>query len=91
MFRGDIVKDDLEKYAEKTEQGASSSHMKTTTVLDFIPSLPDCFGQARDAVGAYTQVKMKDARELLHLSDEDFPQIWIRLPKAWRPQLLGPN
>ena len=45
-----------------------------------------CSGQASDAVSAYTQVELKDAPELLHLSEEDCPKIWIRLPKARRLQ-----
>ena len=36
--------------------------------------------------GAYTQDETKDAPELLHLSEEDYLKIWIRLPKAGRPQ-----
>ena len=54
--------------------------------LDVISRLPGCSGQASDAVSAHTQVKMKDAPKLFHLSEKDRPTIWIRTPKARRPQ-----
>ena len=75
VLRSDIVKDDSGNYA-----------VCTATVLDVISRLAGCSGEASDAAGAYTQDEMKDAPELLHLSEEDYLKIWIRLPKAGRPQ-----
>ena len=57
VLRGDIVKDDSGAYAVLTEQGSSASQMR----------LPDCDGQAADAISAYTQVKMEDAQTLLRI------------------------
>ena len=59
--RGDIVKDDSGAYAVFTEQGSSASQMTAAAVMEVMARLPDCDGQAADAVSAYTQVKMKDA------------------------------
>ena len=75
VLRSDTAKDDSGDYA-----------VFTATVLDVISRLPGCSGEASDAVGAYTQDEMKDAPELLHLSEKDYLKIWIRLPKAGRPQ-----
>ena len=86
VLRGDIVKDDSRNHAVFTEQGASASHMTAAKGLDVNSRLHGCSGQAGDAVSAYTQVKMKDAPELHHLSEENCPKIWIRVPKARRPQ-----
>ena len=35
--------------------------------MDVIARLPDCDGQAADAVSAYTQVKLEDAPRLLKI------------------------
>ena len=85
MLRGDILKDDSGDYAVFTEQGASASHMTENNVLDITSRLPEHSGQASDALSAHSPVKMKDAPELLQLS-EDCPKIWIMFPKARRPQ-----
>ena len=61
VFRGDIVKDDSGSYAVFTEQGSSASQMTAGKVTDIISRLPECAGQAADAVSAYTQVRMEDA------------------------------
>ena len=61
VLRGDIVKDDSGSYAVFTEQGSSASQMTAAKVMDIISRLPECAGQAADAVSAYTQVKMEDA------------------------------
>ena len=60
--------------------------MTAAKVLDAISRFPRCSGQANVALCAYAQVKMKDAPKLLHLSEQDCPKIWIRLPKASRLQ-----
>ena len=62
VLRGDIVKDDSGAHAVFTEQGSSASQMTAAKVMDVIVRLPDCDGQAADAISAYTQVKMEDAQ-----------------------------
>ena len=57
VLRGDIVKDDSGMYAVCTKQVSSVSQMTAAQVMDVIPKLPDCVGQAADAVSACTQVK----------------------------------
>ena len=59
VFRGDIVKDNSGSYAVFTEQGASASQMTAAKIMDIISRVPECAGQAADAVSAYTHVKMK--------------------------------
>ena len=88
VFRGDIVKDDSGAYAVFTEQGSSASQMTAANVMDVIARLPDCDGQAADAISAYTQVKMEDAQKLLKIPKSECPDVWIRLPehkwsKSW--------
>ena len=67
VLRGDIAKDDSGAYAVFTEQGSSASQMTAAKVMDVIDRLPDCVGQASDAVSAYTQVKLEDAPRLLRI------------------------
>ena len=70
VLRGDIVKDDSGSYAVFTEQGSSASQMTAAKVMDIISRLPECAGQAADAVSAdYTQVKMEDAPKLLKIPE----------------------
>ena len=64
VLRGDMVKDDSGAYAVFTEQGSSASQMTAAKVMNVIARLPDCDGQAADAISAYTQVKMEDAQQL---------------------------
>ena len=56
VLRGDIVKDDSGSYAVSLDQGSSASQMTAAKVMDIIARLPDCGGQAADAVSAETQV-----------------------------------
>ena len=52
--------------------------------MDIMPRLPECSGQAADAVSAKTQVKMEDATSLFNIPKSECPDIWIRLPKhSW--------
>ena len=51
------------------EQGSSASQMTAAKVMDVIARLPDCDGQAADAVSVYTQVKLEDAPRLLRMPD----------------------
>ena len=60
VFRGDFVKDPDGYYAVFSEQGTSSSHMAATKFLDAIARLPDCDGEASDAMSAYTQAKLNE-------------------------------
>ena len=73
-----MVKDDSGSCAVFTEQG---SQMTAANVMDFIARLPDCAGQAADAVSAQTQVKIQDAPKLLKVPKSEFPDTWIRLPR----------
>ena len=50
VLRGDIVKDDSGSYAVFTEQGSSASQMTAAKIMEIISRLPDCDGQAADAV-----------------------------------------
>ena len=54
--------------------------------MDVIARLPDCDGQAADAISAYTQVKMEDAQKLLKIPKSECPDVWIRLPKHKWPK-----
>ena len=86
MLRGDIAKDDSGFYAVFTEQGSSASQMPAAKVTDVIERLPDCAGQAADAVSAYTQVKMEDAPKVLKIPEPECPDIWVRLPRHKWPK-----
>ena len=89
VLRGDTVKDDSEACVVFTEQDSSASEMTAAKVMDVIARLPECDGQAADAVSAYSQVKMEDAPRLLKIPNSECPGVWIRLPrhtwpKSWR-------
>ena len=88
MLCSDIVKDDAGDYAVFTEQGSSASQMTAAEVMDVVACVPDCDGQAADAVSAYTQVNMEDAPRLLRIPMSECPDIWIRLPLH---DINGPN
>ena len=60
--------------------------MTAARVMDIIARLPDCAGQAADAVSACTPVKMEDAPRLLRLPKSECPYIWIRLPRHKWPK-----
>ena len=70
------MKDDSGSYAVFTEQGSSASQMTAAKVMDIIPRLPGCDGQAADAVSACTQVKMEDAPKLLKIPKSECPDIF---------------
>ena len=84
--KGDVVKDDSGAYAVCNEQGSSASQMTAAKVMDVIARLPDCDGQAADAVSAYTQVKMEDVPKLLRISKSGCPDMWRRLPRHKWPK-----
>ena len=80
---GDIVKDESGSYEVFTEQ---TSQMTAAKVMDIIPRLPGCSGQAADAVSAYTQAKMEYAPKLLKHPKSECPDIWIRPPRHKWPK-----
>ena len=86
VLRGDIVTDDSGAYEVSTEQGSSASQMTAAEVMDVIARLPDCHGQAADAVSAYTQAKLEDAPKLLNIPESECPDAWIRLPRHTWPK-----
>ena len=86
VLRGDIVKDDSGVYAAFTEQGWSASQMSAAKVMDVVARLPDCDGQAADAVSAHTSVKLKDAPRLLKIPKSECPAVWTRLPRHKWPK-----
>ena len=51
--------------------------------MDVIARLPDCNGQAADAVSAYTQVKLEDAPRLLKNRKSECPDVLHKWPKSW--------
>ena len=67
VLRSDTVKDDSGSYDVFTEQGSSASQMTAAIVMDIIARLPECAGQAADAVSAFSQVQMEDAPKLLQI------------------------
>ena len=69
-----------------TEQSPSASHEAAAEVLDVVSRLPDCAGEASDAVSANTQVKMEDDPKLLKLQEAECPVIWLPLPRSRGPQ-----
>ena len=82
-----IVKEHSGVDAVFTEQGSSASQMTAAQVMDVIARLPDCDGQAADAVSAYSQVNLKDAPRLLKIPKSECPDKWIRLPRHKWPRV----
>ena len=60
--------------------------MTAAKIVDVTVRLPDCDGQAADAVSAYTQVKLEDAPRLLRIRKSECPDVWIRLPRHKCPK-----
>ena len=86
VLGGDSVKEDSGAYAVFTEQGSSASQMTAAKVMDVIARVPDCDGQAADAISAYTQVRMEGAQKLLEIPKSECPDVRIRLPKHEWPE-----
>ena len=86
LLREGIVKDDSGTYEVLTEQGSSASQMTAAKVMDAIAILPDCHGQAADAVSAYTQVKLEDASRVLKIPKPESLDVWIRLTRHKWPK-----
>ena len=59
--------------------------MTAAKVMDVISRLPDCDGQAADAMSAHTQVKLGDAPRLLEIPKSECPDTRVRLPQHQRP------
>ena len=64
VLRGNIVEDGSAVF---TEQGPSASQMTAAKIMDVVARLPNCDGQAADAISAYTQVKLEDAPRLFKI------------------------
>ena len=73
VLRSDIVKHDSGAYAVFTEHGSSASQMTAAKVMDVIARLPDCDGQAPDAIS-------------LGIPMSECPDIWVRLPRHKCPK-----
>ena len=86
VLRGENVKDDSGSYAEITEQGSSATQKTAAKVIENIPRLLGCAGQAADAASANTQVEMEDAPKLLKIPKSECPDIWIRPPRHKWPK-----
>ena len=48
--------------------------------MDVVARLPDCHGQAADAVSAYAQVQLEDAPRLLKIPESECPDVWDTSP-----------
>ena len=83
VFRGDIVKDEDGQFAVFTEQGASASNLAAAKFVDAIARMPGNDGEDSDAIGAYTQVRLSDAKKLL--GPDVVTETWITLPPHKRP------
>ena len=78
VFRGGCVKDEQGFHAVFSEQGTSASHMSAAKLIDALSRCDGMDGQDADAVGAYTQVTLKDMADEM---GEEFVDTWITLPK----------
>ena len=67
MLQEDNVKDEEGYTAATTEQGTSASQMAAAKFLETVSKLLVMAGETIDAISAYTQVKMTEARRLLRL------------------------
>ena len=76
MLRGDIVKDDSGAYALFTDQGSSASQMTAAKVMDVIARLPDCDGQAADALCAYTRVNWRTVPDCSKFQCQNVQTYW---------------
>ena len=81
VLRGDTVEDDSGANAVFSEQGSSASQMTGAKVMDVIARLPDCDGQAADAISAWRMLKNYSKSP-----KSECPDVWIRLPKHTWPK-----
>ena len=80
VLRGDTVRDNSGHFAVFSEQGTSASHLAAAKFIDAIARFPGNDGSDSDAIGAYTQVPLKE------LEDSEGIETWISLPKNRRPE-----
>ena len=81
------VKNDSGSYAVFAEP--SASQMTAAKVMDVIARLPECAGQAAEAVSAYTPVQMEDAPKLLKIPKSECPDIWMCPPRHKWPKFCS--
>ena len=86
VFRGDQTRDEEGFFAVFSEQGASASHIAAAKFLDALARCPGCDGEDSDAIGAYTQVILKDAHVILGGTEDNYIETWISLPRDRRPK-----
>ena len=55
--------------------------MTAAKIMSVVARLPNCDGQATDAVSAYTLVILEDALRLLISPTSECPDLWTRLPR----------
>ena len=84
-----LSKTTLEPTQFSLKKGSSASQMTAVKIMDVIAKLPDCAGQAADAVSAYAQVKMEEASRLLKIRKSECPDVWIRLPRTQMAEIMG--
>ncbi len=65
-----------------SEQGSSASHIAAAKFLDAIARAPDNDGEDFDAIGAYTQVELRKAAELLGAAPGEYIETWISLSSS---------
>ena len=75
VLRGDIRANDSGSHALFTEQGSSASQVTASKVMDGNARLPDCAGQAADAVSAHTQVTNSKVRMPRYLDTSNRTQV----------------
>ena len=78
------MKDEDGQFAVFTEQGASASNLSAAKFFDSVARMPGNDGEDSDAVGAYTQGKLSDAKKLL--GPNVVTETWISLPPHKRPK-----
>ena len=88
VFRGDIVKD-AGSYAVFTEQGSSASQMTAAEVMDVVARLPECDGQAADAVSAYTHVKNGRRSQIPQIFEVRMSRRLDALSTTYMAEILG--
>ena len=67
------------------EQGPSASQVTAAKVMDIVPRLPGCSGQAADAVSVWRS-KWKMHQCYYKIPKSECPDIWIRLPRHKWPK-----
>ena len=63
-------------FGQLKKKASSASNMTAAQVMGVIARLPDCAGQASDAVFVCTQVKLEDVPRLLRIPMSENPDMW---------------